>query len=436
MEEKENKKKKEESKEIIENEPKEEKNLKEEISFGDIKDEKRKEDNNINMKKKSNKKLIKKIILIILLIIACISIPLVLYIMDNGNPFVNKSKLQLQYTETNDDVVEGVYITDVSEVVENVMPAIVAITSKTLISNGWFGPNYFGQNQYTEGAGSGIIVGKSDTELLIVTNNHVVEGASELTVQFINDVSVDATIKGTSERKDIAVISIKLTDIDTDTLNTIKIATIGNSDELKVGNGVIAIGNALGYGQSVTTGVVSALDREVTIDDYTNKMIQIDAAINGGNSGGALLNSKGEVVGINSAKYSSNGGNGEASVEGMGFAIPISDVNELITDLINGEEISEGATLGIEGYMTNQGYGISYNVPTGFYIAGITSGSAADKAGLEIGNIITEIEGEKVESVSDIQNVLYDKKTGDEVTLKISYVSGREYQEKEVKVTL
>lgn len=436
MEEKENKKKKEESKEIIENEPKEEKKIKEEDSLDDVKDEKIKEDKNINTKKKSNKKLIKKIILIILLIIACISIPLVLYIMDNGNPFVNKAKLQLQYTETNDDVVEGVYITDVSEVVENVMPAIVAITSKTLISNGWFGPNYFGQNQYTEGAGSGIIVGKSDTELLIVTNNHVVEGASELTVQFINDVSVDATIKGTSERKDIAVISIKLTDIDTDTLNTIKIATIGNSDELKVGNGVIAIGNALGYGQSVTTGVVSALDREVTIDDYTNKMIQIDAAINGGNSGGALLNSKGEVVGINSAKYSSSGSSGEASVEGMGFAIPISDVNELITDLINGEEISEGATLGIEGYMTNQGYEISYNVPTGFYIAGITSGSAADKAGLEIGNIITEIEGEKVESVNDIQNVLYDKKFGDEITLKISYVSGREYQEKEVKVIL
>lgn len=436
MEEKENKKKKEESKEIIENEPKEEKKLKEEDSLYDVKDEKIKEDKNINTKKKSNKKLIKKIILVILLIIVCISIPLVLYIIDNGNPFVNKSKLQLQYTETNDDVVEGVYITDVSEVVENVMPAIVAITSKTLISNGWSGPNYFGQNQYTEGAGSGIIVGKSDTELLIVTNNHVVEGASELTVQFINDVSVDATIKGTSERKDIAVISIKLTDIDTDTLNTIKIATIGNSDELKVGNGVIAIGNALGYGQSVTIGVVSALDREVTIDDYTNKMIQIDAAINGGNSGGALLNSKGEVVGINSAKYSSSGSSGEARVEGMGFAIPISDVNELITDLINGEEISEGATLGIEGYMTNQGYGISYNVPTGFYIAGITSGSAADKAGLEIGNIITEIEGEKVESVSDIQNVLYDKKSGDEVTLKISYVNGREYQEKEVKVTL
>ncbi len=423
----------------------EKKKSKKNIDIKEDKDNNKKEDETINIKQntttKPNFKRFKKnkiltIVIIALIIVACISVPVTLYWIDNGNPFVNKAKIELQYTETNDDVVEGVYITDVSEVVENVMPAIVAITSKTLISNGWFGPNYFGQNQYTEGAGSGIIVGKSDTELLIVTNNHVVEGASELTVQFINDVSVDATIKGTSERKDIAVISIKLTDIDTDTLNTIKIATMGNSDELKVGNGVIAIGNALGYGQSVTTGVVSALDREVTIDDYTNKMIQIDAAINGGNSGGALLNSKGEVVGINSAKYSSSGSDGEASIEGMGFAIPISDVNELITDLINGEEISEGATLGIEGYMTNQGYGVSYNVPTGFYIAGITSGSAADKAGLEIGNIITEIDGEKVESVSDIQNVLYDKKSGDEITLKISYVSGREYQEKEVKVTL
>ena len=421
MEEKENKKKKEEEKETINKDYIEEKTIK--------------EDNNININKKSMKKKIVKIILIILLIIACISIPLALYIIDNGNPFVNKAKLQLQYTETSDNVPDGVYITDVSEVVENVMPAIVAITNKTLISNGWFGPGY-GQNQYTEGAGSGIIVGKSDTELLIVTNYHVVEDASELTVQFINDVSVDASVKGVSERKDIAVISIKLSDINTDTLNSIKIATIGNSDDLKVGNGVIAIGNALGYGQSVTTGIVSALDRKVTIDEYTNEMIQIDAAINGGNSGGALLNSKGEVVGINSAKYSSNGSKGETSIEGMGFAIPISDVNELITDLINGEEISEGATLGIEGYMTNEGYGISYNVPTGFYIAGITEGSGAEAAGLEIGNIITEIEGEKVEALSDIQNVLYDKKAGDEVTLKVKYVSGREYKEKEVKVTL
>ena len=421
MEEKENKKKKEEEKETINKDYIEEKTIK--------------EDNNININKKSMKKKIVKIILVILLIIACISIPLALYIIDNGNPFVNKAKLQLQYTETSDNTPDGVYITDVSEVVENVMPAIVAITNKTLISNGWFGPGY-GQNQYTEGTGSGIIVGKSDTELLIVTNYHVVEDASELTVQFINDVSVDASVKGVSERKDIAVISIKLSDINTDTLNSIKIATMGNSDDLKVGNGVIAIGNALGYGQSVTTGIVSALDRKVTIDEYTNEMIQIDAAINGGNSGGALLNSKGEVVGINSAKYSSNGSNGEASIEGMGFAIPISDVNELITDLINGEEISEGATLGIEGYMTNEGYGISYNVPTGFYIAGITEGSGAEAAGLEIGNIITEIEGEKVEALSDIQNVLYEKKAGDEVTLKVKYVSGREYKEKEVKVTL
>ena len=155
----------------------------------------------------SKKNIILIIILVILLIIVCISVPVALYWIDNGNPFVNKAKIELQYTETNDDVVEGVYITDVSKVVENVMPAIVAITSKTLISNGWFGPNYFGQNQYTEGAGSGIIVGKSDTELLIVTNYHVVEDASELTVQFINDVSVDASVKGVSERKDIAVIA-------------------------------------------------------------------------------------------------------------------------------------------------------------------------------------------------------------------------------------
>lgn len=433
MEEKENKKKKDEAKETIDENVTGEKEIKEETTFDDIKEEIDK--GNDNIKKRSTKSKFIKIILVILLVIAFISIPLALYIIDNGNPFVNKAKLQLQYTETSDNVPDGVYITDVSEVVENVMPAIVAITNKTLISNGWFGPGY-GQNQYTEGAGSGIIVGKSDTELLIVTNYHVVEDASELTVQFINDVSVDASVKGVSERKDIAVISIKLSDINTDTLNSIKIATIGNSNDLKVGNGVIAIGNALGYGQSVTTGIVSALDRKVTIDEYTNEMIQIDAAINGGNSGGALLNSKGEVVGINSAKYSSNGGNGEASIEGMGFAIPISDVNELITDLINGEEISEGATLGIEGYMTNEGYGISYNVPTGFYIAGITEGSGAEAAGLEIGNIITEIEGEKVEALSDIQNVLYDKKAGDEVTLKVKYVSGREYKEKEVKVTL
>ena len=345
-------------------------------------------------------------------------------------------KAELNYTETSSKIKEGIYITDVSEVVEEVMPSIVAITSKTLVKNGNFGPSFFGEEQYSEGAGSGIIVSKNDTELLILTNNHVIEGAEELSVQFVNEKSVDAKVKGTSERRDVAVIAVKLSDLDNATIESIKIATLGNSSELKVGNGIIAIGNALGYGQSVTTGVVSAVNREVTIDNITTKMIQIDAAINGGNSGGALLNSKGEVVGINSAKYSSGGSSTSASIEGMGFAIPISDVKDLITSLMNGEEDKSDATMGIEGYMITEEQASAYNMPMGFYISKIIENSGADKANLEIGNIITEIEGKKVENFSDLKNVIYDKKKGDKVKIKVSYTSGRKYKEKEVEVTL
>ena len=272
--------------------------------------------------------------------------------------------------------------------------------------------------------------------MLILTNNHVVEGAEALTVQFVNGKDVDATVKGTSERKDVAVISVKLRDLDSETAESIKIATMGDSSKLKVGNGIIAIGNALGYGQSVTTGVVSAVNREVTIDNITTKMIQIDAAINGGNSGGALLNSKGEVVGINSAKYSSGGSSTSASIEGMGFAIPISDVKDLITSLMNGEEDKSDATMGVEGYIITEEQANAYNMPVGFYISKIVENSGADKANLEIGNIITEIEGNKVESFSDLTNIIYDKKKGDKVKRKISYISGRKYKEKEVEVTL
>ena len=345
-------------------------------------------------------------------------------------------KAELNYTETSSKIKEGIYITDVSEVVEEVMPSIVAITSKTLVKNGNFGPSFFGEEQYSEGAGSGIIVSKNDTELLILTNNHVIEGAEELSVQFVNEKSVDAKVKGTSERRDVAVIAVKLSDLDNATIESIKIATLGDSSALKVGNGIIAIGNALGYGQSVTTGVVSAVNREVTIDNITTKMIQIDAAINGGNSGGALLNSKGEVVGINSAKYSSGGSSTSASIEGMGFAIPISDVKELITSLMNGEEDKSDATMGVEGYMITEEQANAYNMPMGFYISKIIENSGADKANLEIGNIITEIEGKKVESFSDLTNIIYDKKKGDKVKIKISYISGRKYKEKEVEVTL
>lgn len=391
-------------------------------------------------KEKNNKKNYKKIIYAILGVILLLAISSLIYLFRNDvinfniHNKSNSPKIALQTTEVNTKIKEGVYITDVSEVVENAMPAIVAITSKTLIQSGRFGPNYYGngQEQYSEGAGSGIIVSETDAEILILTNNHVVDGANELTVQFINDKTVDATIKGTSEEKDVAVISVKTEDIDDGTLNLIKVATIGSSDDLKVGNGIIAIGNALGYGQSVTTGVVSALDRTVSGDTYNNKMIQIDAAINGGNSGGALLNSKGEVVGINSAKYSSNSNLSSASIEGMGFAIPISDVKELINNLMSGKSDSNSMTLGIEGYITNSGY----NLPSGFYISKIVSGGNADKSKLEIGNIITEIDKNKVETVNDISNVLHEKKSGDSVTLKVLYISGKVYKEKEVKVNL
>ena len=205
-----------------------------------------------------------------------------------------KENIELKYTETFEKKADGIYITDVSDIVEQVMPSIVSITSKTIISSGIFGPSFFGEERYQEGAGSGIIIGKNDANLMILTNNHVVDEASELSVQFINEKSYDAKVIGISERKDIAVIAVPIKNINTETLEAIKVATMGDSNQLKVGNGIIAIGNALGYGQSVTTGVVSALNREISVDGNSYKMIQIDAAINGGNSGGALLNSAGE----------------------------------------------------------------------------------------------------------------------------------------------
>lgn len=350
-------------------------------------------------------------------------------------------KHTLNYTETT-QVKEGIYITDVSEVVEEVMPSIVAITSKTLVSSGSFGPSWFfdnsnGNKQYQEGAGSGIIVSQTDDELLILTNHHVIDGAEELSVQFVNEKSYDAKVKGSSEKKDVAIISVKTKDIDSATMESIKIATIGDSTKLKVGNGIIAIGNALGYGQSVTTGVVSALNRTVTTDVSSTKMIQIDAAINGGNSGGALINAAGEVVGINSVKYSSSGYTSSATIEGMGFAIPITDVKELIEGLMNGQEIDDSdVVLGIEGYIITENQSKAYNMPQGFYISKITEGKGADKAGIEMGNIVTEIEGKKVESVETIKNILINKKAGDKVKVKVSYIERNQYKEKELEVKL
>ena len=351
---------------------------------------------------------------------------------------VKKEKIDLKHTETITVKSDGVYITDVSEVVDEVMPSIVSITSKTVINSGSYGPYFFGENRSytTEGAGSGVIVFEDSNDIYILTNYHVVQNSTELSVKFIDDKSYDAIIKGVSERKDIAIVSVSKKSIDTNTLKQIKIATIGNSNELKVGNGIIAIGNALGYGQSVTTGVVSALNREVSTDEYTQDMIQIDAAINGGNSGGALLNSKGEVVGINSVKYSSNGFSSSASVEGMGFAIPISDVEDLIETLIKGENDQGGLTLGVEGYMTNSSGISSYGLPEGFYISKITKGGNASQSELEIGNIITEIDNNKISSIESIRRVLNKKNKGDKVTLKVKYVSKNEYKDKELIITL
>jgi len=397
--------------------------------------------NSKRKKKKSRSKKNKGIVYAVIVLFVIIVVYALIISLNNvgilnfgSDSSSNKKKVTLNYTETSEATTSGVTITDVSEVVDNAMPSIVAITSKSLISSGNYGPSFFDSEEYTEGAGSGIIISQTDDELLILTNNHVIEGADELSVQFVNEKTADATVKGTSSRKDVAVISVKISDLDSETQESIKIATIGDSDKLKVGNGIIAIGNALGYGQSVTTGVVSALNREVEIDNQTTKMIQIDAAINGGNSGGALLNSAGEVVGINSAKYSSSGSSTSASIEGMGFAIPISDVKDLIETLMNGEEDTADASIGVQGYIISEDN--QYGYPAGFYIMSIVEGSGAEKAGLEIGNIITGIDGEEVETLSDLQDVIYEKKKGDTVELTIKYVSGRQYKEKNVTVTL
>ncbi len=391
----------------------------------------------MNNNKKNNKLLY---ITIIFAVIFMVLFGTVFWLIKSGkinfnNKETDKKQVELKKTEKVTVKSDGVYITDVSEVVDKVMPSIVSITSKTVINSGRYGYNSGGY--ITQGAGSGVIVKENDNEIFIITNYHVVENTTELSVKFIDNKSYDATIKGVSEKKDIAIVSIEKNKINSETLKSIRVATFGDSNELKVGNGIIAIGNALGYGQSVTTGVVSALNREVTTDKYTQNMIQIDAAINGGNSGGALLNSKGEVVGINSVKYSQQVSSSSASIEGMGFAIPISDVKSLIEQLIKGEnDTSENLTLGIEGYMTTSKEITAYSLPTGIYVSYITPGSNASKSDLEVGDIITQIDNTEITSLNSLKKVLNQKQKGDKVILTIKYINGNEYRDKEVVVTL
>ena len=326
-------------------------------------------------------------------------------------------------------------LTDVSSVVDEVMPSIVAITNTgTVTYNSFFGK----QSQQSQSCGSGIIVSEDDDYLYIATNNHVVADSDELTVQFDDDSVVKAEIRGTDPDDDLAVVRVKKSDLGKDTYSNIKIATIGDSDSVAVGSPAIAIGNALGYGQSVTTGIVSALNRTVTTQDSqtgetvtNNKLIQTDAAINPGNSGGALLNENGEVIGINSVKYSST------EVEGIGYAIPMSVAKPIIESLIqDGKYTNENqAYLGIKGGDVSSDM-VAYGFPQGVYVSSVSTGSGAANAGLQEGDIITAIDSTKISSMTELQSALKSYKAGDKVTLTVARQSGRQYEESKVEVTL
>ena len=339
----------------------------------------------------------------------------------------NKVVSSAQLTTANSSVTS-----DISTIVENAMPSIVSITNMSVQKVQSFFGGY--QEVPSESAGSGIIVGQNDSELLIVTNNHVVENSETLTVTFCNEESIEAAVKGTDSSRDLAVVAVPLDSIPDDTMSQIKTAVIGNSDSLKVGEPAIAIGNALGYGQSVTTGIISAKER--SIEGYDGSYIQTDAAINPGNSGGALLNINGEVIGINSAKIS------DSTVEGMGFAIPISDVSDIIQNLMNKETRTKVAEneqgyLGIKGYDVNETGAQMYNMPTGVYIAEVTKNGAADKAGLSKGTIITAFDGNSVTSMDGLKGQLAYYKVGEKVTVTVQVPENNgEYTESEVEVTL
>lgn len=329
---------------------------------------------------------------------------------------------------SNDEVV-----TDVSDVVENVMPSIVAINSSGVYTDyDFWGRKY---NQPIEGSGSGIIIGQNGSEILIVTNNHVIDGSNRVEIVFSDDTIADAVVKGAEAKSDLAVLSVDLDDLTEETRDTIRVATLGNSDEVKPGQMAIAIGNALGYGQSVTVGYISAVDREVNIENVNMKLIQTDAAINPGNSGGALLNLNGEVIGINSVKYASE------TVEGMGYAIPITSALPMINELINREEVKAGEQgfLGIyidSAIDVNELYAEQFNMPIGIYINDMVPNSPAEKAGLKQGHIITAVDKQKVETIEELLDFLSYRKAGDEIKLVIYELENGVYIEKTLSVIL
>lgn len=349
-----------------------------------------------------------------------------------------KSSGSLKQTETSSDAklttASGSTVSsDIADISEKAMPSIVSITNMSVEEV----QNFFGgiQEQQSESVGSGIIIGQNDSELLIATNNHVVEGNDTLTVTFIDEESVEANVKGTDAAQDLAVVAVNLKDIKDSTMDQIAVATMGDSDKLKVGEPAIAIGNALGYGQSVTTGIISAKDR--TMEGHEGNLLQTDAAINPGNSGGALLNANGEVIGINTAKVAAD------SVEGMGYAIPISDASDTINQLMNQEtrtkvSAEEQGYIGIRSQAdVSTDLAEMYNMPTGVYVSEVVDGGAAQKAGIEKGSIITAINGTSVNGMSALQEQLQYYRVGDKVTLTVA-VPGRggEYESSDVEVTL
>lgn len=340
---------------------------------------------------------------------------------------------QIPAANTSTTSSNGVVIEDVSAIVDATLPSVVSITNTQVYqSNTWFGQS---QTYEVPSSGSGIIVGQNDSELLIVTNNHVVSDSEGLTVTFADESTADAAIKGTDSEADLAVIAVPLDKVSADTKDKIKAATLGDSDSLKMGQGVIAIGNALGLGQSVTVGHVSALNREIKVDDATKTVIQTDAAINPGNSGGALLNSKGEVIGINEAKYA------DTSVEGVGYAIPISKAKDIIDDLMTrttkiAVSESEQGYLGIQLQNIDESMAKMYGMPQGVYVYKIMEDSAAAGSDLHEKDIITKLDGEKISNYADLAKLLTYYKSGDTVTLTVQSLVNGSYQEREVQVTL
>lgn len=345
---------------------------------------------------------------------------------------VNEPKYEIGYTSQG--TIKEESKTAISNIVDKTMSAIVTINCTATQTTDWFGQQY---SQEVEGSGSGFIVGKDEKELLVATNNHVVEGATKIAVTFIDGTTAESVIKGTDATADLAVVSIDISTMKQSTLDKISIAKLGNSDQVKVGEMAIAIGNALGYGQSVTVGYISAKDREVEVqsDNYSTKkmiLLQTDAAINPGNSGGALLNVDGEVIGINTIKYASD------EIEGMGYAIPISKATSIINELMTREILAEKdqGYLGIAGNDVTEDVASFYNLPIGVFINELAEGGAAEKGGLLPNDIITKVDNIEITSITQLREYVTSKRVGTEVTVTYMRKTGNEYKEGTTTITL